>query len=785
MIVLVPLGGIGQRFKDNGYKKPKALINVYGKPIISYLLDNLNTDNIEKIYLTYNKEYSDHGLENFLKIRYPSVKFIFLKLEKGTRGAAETISITLDQIKEDKPILCLDADNFYYCDIINKWQGENKIFTVKNFDKNPKYSYVKIFQKNIIAKIKEKEKISDNACCGAYGFSSSFELKKYCKLLIKNNIKQKNEFYTSGVISEMIKDKKIFFNETLDNKDYFSLGTPEQIKYFEKTFLLDLDGTLFNTDQIYIEVWNKILKKYNIDCEENFFNHFIRGNSDYIFLKYLLGKNITNEQIIEISREKDNYFCYYLRDKDVIFEGVKEFFEQFQNSKIAIVTSCNKISANQILKKYDLKKYVNCIISSEDVSKHKPHPEPYLQALKILNRELENTIVFEDSYTGYLSALNAGIKKIFIYNNGKNLDLVKKIEDNIINNYRQINELIFSNSNKKENLLEIIRDNLIINLPISNISKDNHSNLKTGYICDIKKYIINLKNKENINIILKISNNDNELSKVAQQLNMYKKELYFYKNISFLKGFNVPKYYGSFNYSSRIGILLEELDTRQGKFNLDLNLDINSLLKVINLISKIHINYYFKNKNQINTIMKDLERIKDITYYKNLINERFNKFIKRNKKILEKEEIFILNNIYKNFDYYLEKNSNFPLSFCHGDLKSPNIYYKNNKEIFFLDWQYIHLNKGISDITFLLVESLIFDKRKVKLVLEYYYLIMKEKINDFNYEEMIEDFKNSLCIFPFFVMVWFNSEDPEKLIDRIFPIRFMKNTLEYYKYFFS
>ncbi len=29
-------------------------------------------------------------------------------------------------------------------------------------------------------------------------------------------------------------------------------------------------------------------------------------------------------------------------------------------------------------------------------------------------------------------------------------------------------------------------------------------------------------------------------------------------------------------------------------------------------------------------------------------------------------------------------------------------------------------------------------------------------------------------------MVWFNSEDPDKLIDKSFPIAFMKNLLDYY-----
>ena len=38
-------------------------------------------------------------------------------------------------------------------------------------------------------------------------------------------------------------------------------------------------------------------------------------------------------------------------------------------------------------------------------------------------------------------------------------------------------------------------------------------------------------------------------------------------------------------------------------------------------------------------------------------------------------------------------------------------------------------------------------------------------------------------MFPFFVMVWFNSENQDTLLDKIFPIRFMKNLLKYYSYY--
>lgn len=42
MIVLIPLGGIGERFKKNRYSKPKALVKLFGKPILYHLLDNLH-----------------------------------------------------------------------------------------------------------------------------------------------------------------------------------------------------------------------------------------------------------------------------------------------------------------------------------------------------------------------------------------------------------------------------------------------------------------------------------------------------------------------------------------------------------------------------------------------------------------------------------------------------------------------------------------------------------------------------------------------------------------------
>ncbi len=83
-----------------------------------------------------------------------------------------------------------------------------------------------------------------------------------------------------------------------------------------------------------------------------------------------------------------------------------------------------------------------------------------------------------------------------------------------------------------------------------------------------------------------------------------------------------------------------------------------------------------------------------------------------------------------------------------------------------------------------MVESIDYDEILVDLVINYYYKLLN-KNKEINYETYINDFINALCIFLFFVCVWFNSEDNDKLLDPVFPIKFMKNLLKYYKHYIN
>ena len=514
-ILLIPLGGIGERFKHAGYKLPKALIKVDNKEIIFHLLDNLTVDDtIKFVYIPYNKEYKDHMLEHKIKTRYPLIIFKFLLLENNTRGAADTICIALSNIykeTEDCSILCLDGDNFYTNNIIGLYDCQNTVFTFKDMLPDPIYSYIKNNYNDILSDIAEKEKISDNACCGAYGFKSWQQLLYYANYIIDNKLSEKNEYYISSVIKEMVKQNIKFKHINIQNKYYYSLGTPKQVNEYEYSFLFDLDGTLVDTDHIYTKVWDIIFKMYNfmVVVDKVFFNTFIKGKNDTLFLKYLL-PNINTEQAMHISNLKDQIFIDLLKKNEgpILLDGVLDFFEINKNRKIAIVTSCNKKAAEYIINHTGLNNYISLLVSSDDCIRCKPDPEPYLKAISNLDLDKEKTIIFEDSYSGYTSAKHTKVYKIILVCNEFSCQDIINAPEYKIKDYRNFNiqELLNINhtSPSMDDACQQIKNELIKSRPIKDIIKNSHK-LKTGYICDIQSYKIIFNDDSNKDIVIKIN----------------------------------------------------------------------------------------------------------------------------------------------------------------------------------------------------------------------------------------------------------------------------------------
>jgi len=303
MFIIIPIGiNSNKKNNINNNIKPKPLINVLGKSIIEYLLDNLNISNITKVFIPYDKELKNYFFEDYLKDKYKNINFEFFVLNENTNGPLDTILKLLNTLdEEDCPILNLDCDNFYNIDIIEKWNGENKIFLFEEFGENNSFSFVKLNENKIsVEKIEERNRISNLACTGAYGFDSWKKLKNVGNTILTklNNNNEKNsnlrkaiscesftksidlkenstyqnnnniKFYISLVIQELIKTEN-FKYEIITNNNYICLGNQFHIRLFcsnygninninnlnkinfkKKTFCFELDNTLFTKPEI-------------------------------------------------------------------------------------------------------------------------------------------------------------------------------------------------------------------------------------------------------------------------------------------------------------------------------------------------------------------------------------------------------------------------------------------------------------------------------------------------------------------------------------------------------
>jgi len=177
MNIIIPIGGKGERFKNAGYTKSKPLIDIFEKPMIFYVIDNLNITADDHLYIIYDTILDLENFARIVKNKYPFVNLI--PLPKSTRGAAETVYLgihsIMNSIQKVSKNIVIDCDTFYREDILDiyrKSENNNVVFYSVKENEPPIYSYIRLDESKHILEIKEKIKISNNANTGAYCFEN-------------------------------------------------------------------------------------------------------------------------------------------------------------------------------------------------------------------------------------------------------------------------------------------------------------------------------------------------------------------------------------------------------------------------------------------------------------------------------------------------------------------------------------------------------------------------------------------------------------------------------------
>jgi len=74
MNIIIPLGELGENFKKDGYFKPKPLINIFGKPMIFFVIDSLSINENDNLIIIYDKQLNNYNFDIILKNKYKNIK---------------------------------------------------------------------------------------------------------------------------------------------------------------------------------------------------------------------------------------------------------------------------------------------------------------------------------------------------------------------------------------------------------------------------------------------------------------------------------------------------------------------------------------------------------------------------------------------------------------------------------------------------------------------------------------------------------------------------------------
>lgn len=223
---IIPMAGLGMRFRKVGLYKPKPLLPVGEKMIIERILESIPSQN--KIYLVLKKELSR---QKEVKSLLNDDRVVFIESRDDTRGATCTALLAREFLCEDIPLAIMDSDTIFSNEALKNYfnfcsisSSDACMFTFSSTSEN--YSYVKQNPDGLVTQVVEKEVISNQAIAGAYWFKNAkYFVDSAIRTLIYDK-QQKGEFYLSGAMQEMVKtgyEVRVFQGT---GSDFINLGTP-------------------------------------------------------------------------------------------------------------------------------------------------------------------------------------------------------------------------------------------------------------------------------------------------------------------------------------------------------------------------------------------------------------------------------------------------------------------------------------------------------------------------------------------------------------------------------
>jgi HAD superfamily hydrolase (TIGR01509 family) len=171
----------------------------------------------------------------------------------------------------------------------------------------------------------------------------------------------------------------------------------------------DLDGLMFNTEDLYEEVAADMLRRRGHVADDDLLRRMM-GRPARTALPIMIERYSLRESVEELQQETDELFSLLLHERIAPMPGLLELLDRLDELRIptAITTSSRLPFLSKLLEISQLSFEFQFTLTAERVVNGKPHPEIYLTAASLFRVEPASLLVLEDSEVGCAAAVAAG-----------------------------------------------------------------------------------------------------------------------------------------------------------------------------------------------------------------------------------------------------------------------------------------------------------------------------------------------------------------------------------------
>ncbi|MCA9248315.1 MAG: HAD family phosphatase [Planctomycetales bacterium] len=173
--------------------------------------------------------------------------------------------------------------------------------------------------------------------------------------------------------------------------------------------VFDLDGLIFNTEEIYQQVGRTILGRHGKLFEDELINE-VMGRPPRAALQRMIDWHGLTISFEAFQADSDQAFLRLIEDDLQPMPGCLELFAALEAAAVpkAVATSSSKRLAHATLNRFAMIPRFEFVLTSDDVVNGKPDPEVYQTAAARLGIATADMLVLEDSQNGCRAAVAAG-----------------------------------------------------------------------------------------------------------------------------------------------------------------------------------------------------------------------------------------------------------------------------------------------------------------------------------------------------------------------------------------